>query len=306
MTKATFILSLDLELLWGHKPPHLQHLITTHAPQLRTHIHNLLTTLDHYHIPATWATVGHLFYDHCTPDTCLTTTNRTTHHYNPDGYHDPHTNLTTDPLYYGPDIIQTILDHHIHEIGYHSFSHPNFTDITPAMANQEIAAIHHIHNNWPTIHFKSFVYPYNAINHLDLLHHHGFTTYRSSTSHYTTTQHTLTRKLTGLKEKLTTPHTPPHYTHNLWELPATMYFCDPQLPQSIPYRATNALHYAITHHTTFHAWLHPWSLLLYPRLQHDLTTTLAHVATHIQQGDIQALTMGAYADQLHTQHPQQR
>jgi peptidoglycan/xylan/chitin deacetylase (PgdA/CDA1 family) len=303
MPNATFILSLDLELLWGHKPPALQTLIHHNATQLRTTITTLLTTLDHYQIPATWATVGHLFTDHCTPDTCPTTTNRTIHHYTPDWYTDPHTNLTTDPLYYGPDIIQHILDSSTtHEIGYHSYSHPDFHHITPAMATTELDAIHTITHDWPTIHFKTFVFPYNHINHLTLLPPHGFTNYRSSQTTYNPTDPPLTKKLTGLKEKLTTPHTQPHHTHNLWNIPATMYFCDPQLPQSIPLRANHALHHAIKTHTLFHTWLHPWSLLLYPRLHHDLDNLLKHTATHIQNGDIEALTMGTYADQLQTTH----
>jgi hypothetical protein len=94
--------------------------------------------MDEYNIPATWATVGHLFLERCErgenglahPEMVRLPHFETEYWKFTSGdwyQHDPCTDCKRDPAWYAPDLIRLIIDAKAkHEIGCHSFSHGGF------------------------------------------------------------------------------------------------------------------------------------------------------------------------------------
>jgi peptidoglycan/xylan/chitin deacetylase (PgdA/CDA1 family) len=107
----------------------------------------ILRLLEEYSIPITWATVGHLFLEHCTrgsnglahPDMPRPLSDGS---WSGDWYsQDPCSDVRRAPSWYAPDLIQQIKESSIpHEIGCHSFSHADFTAryATPDMVSREL------------------------------------------------------------------------------------------------------------------------------------------------------------------------
>ena len=130
--EPTFIISLDVELLWGaalHPTSKTASMLRNDNTRGRGNIDLLLSLFEKYDIPATWAIVGHLFLDHCQSE------NGTPHQSMPrfrDNWYsvDPCSDIQQDPLYYGKDIIEKVMSSPVgHEIGYHSFSHVPFPNV---------------------------------------------------------------------------------------------------------------------------------------------------------------------------------
>ena len=111
LIEPTFIISLDVELLWGtvlHPTIKTASLLRNDDTKGRGNIDLLLSLFEKYDIPATWAIVGHLFLDHCQRE------NGIPHHGMPrfkDNWYsvDPCSDIQQDPLYYGEDIIEKVI-----------------------------------------------------------------------------------------------------------------------------------------------------------------------------------------------------
>jgi hypothetical protein len=94
----------------------------------------ILSMLDDYGVPITWATVGHLFLECCTRSACGLAHPDMLRPLDSDGTWDgdwyacdPCSNVREAPAWYAPDLIQQIVESPIpHDIGTHSFSHINF------------------------------------------------------------------------------------------------------------------------------------------------------------------------------------
>src|SRR5450759_3564830 len=176
MESPVFVISIDTELLWGvaYYPEHPAFKLMLANPlKTRDAIYDLLSLFERHCVPATWAVVGHLFLDAC------------------DGHHDdlfaeeqswqsydPGSDIRSDPLYYGRDLIEAIMGNKVeHEIGYHSFSHVRFSACTEAVAEAEIVGGINLAKEFG-IRLRSFVFPGNDVNHLNLLKKYNFATFR--------------------------------------------------------------------------------------------------------------------------------
>jgi len=164
------LFSLDTELAWGFHDK--DELPKKRIESARSSLRDILRLFDKYDIAATWAVVGHLFLDEC------------------DGNHEEHPlgkewfekdsggNVKENLYWFGTDLIREILDAKVdHEIGCHSFSHPEFNTINREMAEWELQ------NSLDAakkigIDLESFVFPRNKVGHHDLLKEYGFTSYR--------------------------------------------------------------------------------------------------------------------------------
>ena len=60
---ATFVLSLDTELVWGSFDHLTDDRFEMLYPDVRGTIERMLDVLDRYEVPACWAIVGHLLLD---------------------------------------------------------------------------------------------------------------------------------------------------------------------------------------------------------------------------------------------------
>jgi hypothetical protein len=133
--RAAVSISADFELNWAFRC-----LAAEQRDQLgTTERHNvpyILSLLNEFGVPITWATVGHLFLQSCACDGQYPHGNMPrpplNNRWQGDWYkHDPCTNARRDPLWYAPDLIEQVLSAKVaHEVGSHSFSHIDFSSET--------------------------------------------------------------------------------------------------------------------------------------------------------------------------------
>ncbi|CAD6491095.1 MAG: Polysaccharide deacetylase [Candidatus Argoarchaeum ethanivorans] len=300
--RPTFIISLDVESVWGYAayPSHKDiALLKRDDTNGRGCIDALLNLFEKHNIPATWAVVGHLFLDHCEKEDGIP--HKDMPRFKEDWYSvDPCTDIQKDPLYYGRDIVEKILSNRIeHEIGYHSFSHVIFSECSREVAEAEIKMSNELAKEFG-ITLKSFVFPENKIGHVDILKKYGFKIYRGENGYRrcNPSQNILVRKLNGGINKLIAPPVQPKWMDGIWKIPSSMFFCDPQIKFSVLPRAKLGLYRAIRAKKVFHAWLHPHNLLRYSSLKGDLDRFLGIVAKKRDEGKIEVMTMGEFAEVL--------
>lgn len=186
LNKGIVSISADFELAWAwrYTKRHLDPLAI--ARRERQNFLPILTKLNQLELPITWATVGHLFLDHCTR------VNGKAHHDMPrPGYfendnwkfmtgdwydHDPCGNYKTNPEFYAPDLIEKIVKAPIkHEIGCHSFSHCDFSESRSGqdVIHAELAACESAMRPFG-LKPRSFVFPANYPGHMSLLKSFGY------------------------------------------------------------------------------------------------------------------------------------
>jgi len=266
--------------------------------QARKTIDSLSYLFEQYDIPATWAIVGHLFFD-------SSEVKEVVHPEIPqieEGWldWDFYQSLNDNPLcYYGKDIVAKILASSVkHEIGLHSFSHIPFSECSQKVAEAEVELGMKAARRFGVIP-KSFVFPDNYVGHVDVLRNCGLQIYRGKdTGRWDKAQGFLIRKINGAIDKLFVPPVLPSWQDGIWEIRSSMYFCDPQMPFTLLPRAKLGLSKATRADKVFHIWLHPWSLLLYNSLERDLKSFLALVAEKRDKGKLTVMTMGELADHL--------
>jgi len=202
-------------------------------------------------------------------------------------------------LYYGKDIVEKILASPVkHEIGYHSFSHVLFSECSREVAEAEIKKGVELAKDFG-ITLRSFVFPENKIGHIDLLKKYKFKIYRGENrGRYDLNQNILIRKFNGGIDKIIAPPAEPKWMDGIWEIPSSMFFCDPQIKFSVLLRAKLGLSRAIKSKKIFHIFLHPHNLLMYPSLKDDLDKFLRIVAKKRDEGKIEVMTMGKLANYL--------
>lgn len=295
MDKPIFIISLDVELLWGYlayPQCEMEKLLKQDSMNGRGCTDTLLNIFEKYDIPATWAIVGQLLLDDCE--------NGLLHKNLPrfkDGWYSCQGQNRL--LFNGKDIIDKISSSQVdHEIGYHSFSHIVFSECNREVAEAEIKMCNKLAKEFG-ITFKSFVFPENKIGHVDILKKYGFKTYRGVDSRRATVdRNILVRKFNAAINLFYAPPVEPIWMNGIWEIPGSMFFCDPQFSFSILQKAKIGLNRTIKTKKVFHIWLHPHNLLLYPSLKDDLDNFLGIVANKRDEGIIEVMTMGMFGDIL--------
>jgi peptidoglycan/xylan/chitin deacetylase (PgdA/CDA1 family) len=151
-TCGSVTFSIDFEMAWAWRFSKRQ---GKDAVALGLHereqVPKILSALLAYDVPATWATVGHLFLDKCSRSAdglAHADLPRAPHFENEwwdfskgDWFqHDPCTNVRRDPAWYAPDLIESILHCPTQqELACHSFSHVGFgAYCSPEVASAEL------------------------------------------------------------------------------------------------------------------------------------------------------------------------
>lgn len=284
-----FTLSLDFELGWdcsSIRTPRNEKWksLASDPTACREMVNSVLAILDEYSIPATWAVVGHLFLEQCSP---------TRHHHTEHIKNvDPFTNRDRDPLYYAPDLVDSINDAAVdHEIAGHSFSHPRFTDISRDEARTELEAMTDTARDYG-IELNSFVFPQNEIAHTNLLSEYGITTYRGETAEPPDTIKS------GVKSILSEPDSffrCPHLRPRKMEtgitcLPASRLLRDERWWFLQPIRVKRSLQ-TLDNGDWLHLTVHPFNFLQQPRLLDTLRNILYHVDAARQNDTVDIVTM---------------
>lgn len=173
--EACVTISADFELNWAWRMMDRDEM-NFRGNQERNNFRKILRLADSYGIPITWATVGHLFLEDCRRDS-----SGLAHAHMPrpprtigwegDWYrHDPCTSLKKDPLWYAPDLVESIIKSKVpHEIATHSFSHIDFSpgSSTREVISAEIEACVEAMERF-RIRPKSLVFPYNKMGYENL------------------------------------------------------------------------------------------------------------------------------------------
>jgi hypothetical protein len=316
--RGTMILSLDFELSWGWFD--LLPIETLEAQSLveREQIKRLLVLLDHYNIPATWATVGHLMLDHCARDrgdgqAHADVFPHARYSWFPhDWYHfDPCTDARSAPGWYAPDIVEWIrLARVRHEIGSHSFGHIYYGDpeCTPSMAQADLKAACEAACR-QGIALKSFVFPRNQVGHLDVLKSFGLRSYRGEEPPLVRTGSPVLQKIVHFLDQLLAlrprevraEETLP----GLWNLPGNhLFMARHGLRKIIPMasrvlKGKRGIDLAVSSGELYHLWFHPFNLNAdSDAMLWGLEQIFSYAHRMREQGLLDILTMDDYAQRL--------
>ena len=311
------MLSLDTELAWGaaHHATSARWL-EVYRPT-RGVISQLLSLLEKYNIKATWAVVGHLFLESCTPagGTRHPEIVRPGYGWYPDDWFtpDPCGDIATSPAWYGRDIIEQIIACKVRqEIGCHTFSHIIVGDdgCSRECLESELRACQAGAANYGVT-LRSFVFPRNSVGHLDRLGEAGFTSFRGINRDWFGRLPGIASRIGHLVDNvlpLGPPVALPQQQYGLWDLPAS-YFYPPStglwklVPVSSRVRKVKlGLREAAKQRRIFHLWFHPFNLASKPAaLLKGLEEIFAEVSRLRADGRLDNLTMGETADYLSLQ-----
>ena len=171
-----FLFSLDTELGTGYfdedKARH--RLFSKDGLAERKRIAAVLALCEQYDIHATWAIVGHLFFNRC--EYCHDCP--ISHWKGRFGSYEEAYG-TDHPLWYGDDVVRLIQQSFVkQEIGFHGHTHEPFDAISELQAQREISEWKRLAQRFG-IDATSIVFPRDRAGHLSVLSQHGFTNYRA-------------------------------------------------------------------------------------------------------------------------------
>jgi hypothetical protein len=172
-----FLFSLDTELAWGFfdMDDTRRSKISYDGSKERYAIEQLLDIFDEYGVVTTWAVVGHLFYEYC--EECDLCPIKDWH-----GKYVSYESIyrTNDPLWYGKDIIETLLGGRVgHEIAFHGYTHKVFdeSELSEEDAGTEIYEWLRVAKRFNLVP-QSVIFPRNKIGFLDMFKEAGFISFR--------------------------------------------------------------------------------------------------------------------------------
>lgn len=261
---AYFIVSIDTELKWGvrfYPAGRMARALQRDGDKVISVIGTFLDLFEKCSVPATWAVVGKLFYEH-------------------------------------PEITASIRESAIkHEIGYHSFSHIRFSQASRAAAETELKEGLKIQDEFG-VRFRSFVFPENKIGHVDLLHEYGFSIYRGPNNAGASVNKILPiRAKNHALFRIVAPPVEPRWHDTIWEIPSSMQLHDFTFFQTLTaFRAKQGIKKAMAADSTFHIFLHPEDALIDPKLLDRLEKVLQFVKTEAEKKELRPITMGDFAE----------
>jgi peptidoglycan/xylan/chitin deacetylase (PgdA/CDA1 family) len=311
---GAFVISLDTELAWG--AVHHQGTARNDADYARTRdvIRDLLQLFQRYEIRATWAVVGHLMLERCSPHEGVkhpASVRPAYPWFRGDWFdQDPCTDVASDPFWYGPDIVESIRACPVpQEIGSHGFSHmiigdpgcPREAFLAELQQSREAAGA------WG-IPLQSFVYPRNAIGYTDDLAENGFLAYRGVAPAWHEKLPSPVRRAARLVDAFL-PVTPasatPTVEGKVCNIPATYFYLHRKswarlVPIAVrTSKALKGLRHAAHTGQVFHMWFHPFNIASDPGpLLRGLEDILQGVAILRSSGLMVNETMGSLAKRL--------
>lgn len=315
LAKGAFVLSLDMEMAWGFNHLPAWRRPTHQYKEVRRIVDRLLALMEQYEIAATWATVGHLFLEQCQCEDGVKHPEIVPPEYSwldrewlePD----PCTDWEHDPYYYGPDLIQRVMECKVpQEIGCHNFSHVIVGDpeCSRETFESELAACERLATE-KGITLKSFVYPKNRVDYLDLLIQKGYSSYRGPEpcwfGNYPYPLWRVAHKIDRFFP-ITPPVVFPSYTQGIWNIPGSAYYVDREgrwgkwLPIGMRvWKTRKGLQRAARVGGVFHMWFHPYNLASdMDGLFHGLERIFTEVNRLRDRGVLDNLTMGQLAESL--------
>jgi peptidoglycan/xylan/chitin deacetylase (PgdA/CDA1 family) len=290
--KSVLLISADFELAWAvcHSRRYKGNaeMQTRAVTSERENIPEIIKVCEKFNVPITWATVGHLFLNHCSRH------NSKAHPEIPDvpSYTgpfwdfeggdwfapDPSTNLETNPEWYAPDLIQKIIQSDVpHEIACHTFSHIDCRDgiCPPELMTAELNECKRLAAE-KNITLKSFVHPGHTIGNIEVLQQQGFTNFRTDY-----------RNVLGY---------PKRHTSGIWELEQTaeLVYNKKWTTDYHIFRYKKIIERAIKSGTVCVMWFHP---SCHPKLVSEIFPKIFEYA-HSKKDDLWITTHEKYIDWL--------
>lgn len=195
------------------------------------------------------------------------------------------------------------------ELGCHTFSHVKAGD--PACSREqfeaELAACRTAAQQMG-IAFRSFIFPYNSIGHLDSLEKFGLIAYRGRGPVWYEGLPALARRVCHLVDHwffIPPPAVPASYQYGVWNLPASYFYVGGSgWGRLIPLRlrickAREGLRLAAAKKRLFHMWFHPFNLVKDTEMWlKGLESIFAEVERYRELGRLDNPTMGELAARL--------
>jgi peptidoglycan/xylan/chitin deacetylase (PgdA/CDA1 family) len=311
MHRGVAVISIDTELAWGqaHRRDEPAH---DYGGE-RAVIDRLLEILERYDLAATWAIVGHLFLDRCSP-----VDGRPHPEIVRPGFDwldgdwfdvDPCTDADRAPTHYAPDIVDRILACPVpQEIGCHSFAH--------VMAGEPGCSVEAFRSDLAAcaaaagakrVTLRSFVFPRNSLGHLDELVAAGYTTYRGRPAPPFADRPALVRRLLRVADRvrpLAGSAVQPEPNAPLWNVPQTFLFAPATHLRRVPIAAwvrlpIARLRQAARQRSLFHLWFHPYNITAGPeRALAGFDLVCREAARLRSRADLDVMTMGELAERL--------
>jgi peptidoglycan/xylan/chitin deacetylase (PgdA/CDA1 family) len=308
LERGVAVVSIDTELAWGES-----HHRDGSGPRRdygseRIVIDQILEVFDRYEISATWAIVGHLFLDQCAPVDGRAHPEIVRPVYptmSGDWFDiDPCSTLAAAPSYYGRDIVAAINRCRVpQEIGCHSFSHLIADGCGEEAFGSDLAACRAVAAN-DGLDVRSFVYPRNAIDHIDALGGHGFVCYRGSAEPSAAPAGRLVRYADRLRPLARSAVVPIRHPSGVWNVPQTYLFAPATRARHLPvglwaHRPVARMRLAARERSLFHLWFHPYNVTAAPDRALRGLEAICRAATRLRDaGRLDIMTMGALADRL--------
>jgi peptidoglycan/xylan/chitin deacetylase (PgdA/CDA1 family) len=264
--KASFVLSIDLELAWGVwdklSSTSIQKIIDTE----RLVCENLLNIFEENEIPVTWAVVAALL----------------------DNKNKMMGNLN-QKAWYAPDILDNILNSKIkHLITSHSYGHKEFN----TSSKEEIIEDFEKSNFFLkliNINADVFIFPRNQVFHLDVLSKFKFKTYRSVDKSWYKKVYEYNKslgKISNLIDKIipikTNSVSPLIDKFGLTEIPTSILLISKNgiraiiTNYSMFKKVKEGIDLAIKRNECFHIWFHPSNFYYQTNKQFDLLKKIIH------------------------------
>ncbi|MCJ7632097.1 polysaccharide deacetylase family protein [Candidatus Bathyarchaeota archaeon] len=310
MNEAVVVVTVDLELAWGFNYELLSNysIAAKYLPIIirnsRRNVRTLLRFSEMFHIPFTWAVVGHLFLKSCTregyslPHSDMP---RPELNLRRDWYsNDPCSNVDAYPIWYGSDIISELLASNIdHEIGCHSFSHVDFSRCSGKVALSEIRTCKQVMSRHG-IEPKSFVFPDEGVGHLGILKQEGFKVFRFENARLPHTcglrySNSRSSKPLGVLHEIMWPEVEePVEADGLMGIPSSMVFQSPHRigAMRLLMTARRGISKAVKAKKIFHITMHDYLESGY--LLGILSHVLSYVAQLNRKGRLRTMTMGQF------------
>lgn len=294
---GSVVISLDAELGWGfhdlEDPP------IDRVESGRRGWKRMLSMLEHYDVPATWAVVGHLMLESCDGD-------HAAHPAPPGWFERERTSWRDRPdLRFGTDLVDGVIDADVdHELASHSFSHVLFGEpsTTRELATAEFERSQEIAADWGHS-LESFVYPRNDVGHRDALAESGFRAYRGRSP--------TPDGVRGLVDSRVRNRTllvhPALDEHGLVNVPASIFLFGFEGPartvaesvweDPMVVQARRGIDEAAAGDGVFHVWLHPNNLTT-ERDDERMRTIVEYIAEKREETPLTVETMGDVADRV--------
>ena len=274
--KASFSISIDLELAWGVWDKINQNHLNNAINLERKIVDKLLDIFNYYDLPVSWATVGALI-----------------------DKNNKMINVGDKKAWYAPDIIDKIINSKTnHLIASHSYAHPNFKETNENIIIEDFKKAEYF---FKTLDIKPnvLVFPRNQVAHLSILKKFNYKFYRSIDKSWyksVSTYSTFLGKIANINDKIF-PFTansikPVKHENGLTEIPSSILLISRNgfkfavTNFNMFYKIKKGIELAIKNKECFHIWFHPSNFYFKSNKQFDLLKNILKFVNKMREKDL--------------------